>query len=360
LNPDTWNTLAASFPGSHILQTWEWGQVKQDNGWEVIPYALDSRAAALVLKRSLRFRGLHTGLSVMYVPRGPLLDWSQPEIRQQVLTDLEALALTHRAIFLKIDPEVLLGRGIPASDDDSPDFLGGLIEKDLKQHGWFRSEEQIQFANTVWIDLHGSEQDWLDRMKQKTRYNIRLAERKGVNIRPASLDELPMFYRMYSETSVRDGFVIRPQAYYLDVWKRFMAAGMAEPLLAEVDGEPVAGLILFTYAGKAWYLYGMSRETHREKMPNYLLQWEAMKRARDRGCTVYDLWGAPDIFDESDSMWGVFRFKEGLGGKVIRTIGAWDFPVQQGRYALYTRTLPMLLNWMRRRGKATTRQEVSL
>ena len=110
--------------------------------------------------------------------------------------------------------------------------------------------------------------------------------------------------------------MIRDEAYYRAVWGGFIQAGLAEALVAEVDGEAVAALIVFRFAGTAWYLYGMSRLAHREKMPNALLQWEAIRRARTAGCLTYDLWGAPDEFSESDPMWGVFRFKEGLGGRV--------------------------------------------
>jgi len=116
-------------------------------------------------------------------------------------------------------------------------------------------------------------------------------------------------------------FVIRAQEYYLSVWKVFFEAGMLDPLVAEVEGQMVAGLILFYLGKTAWYLYGMSTGQHRDKMPNNLLQWEAMRIAKDKGCQVYDLWGAPDRFDESDSMFGVFRFKEGLGPAYCVPVG---------------------------------------
>ncbi len=130
----------------------------------------------------------------------------------------------------------------------------------------------------------------------------------------------------------------------------------AEPLIAEVNGDPVAAIFVFYFAGRAYYIYGMSIEAHREKMPNYLLQWEAMRRAKARGCSVYDLWGAPDEFNESDSMWGVFRFKEGLGGKVVRTLGAWDYPASRIWYRTYTQLIPRVLDVMRARGRARTQQ----
>jgi lipid II:glycine glycyltransferase (peptidoglycan interpeptide bridge formation enzyme) len=127
-------------------------------------------------------------------------------------------------------------------------------------------------------------------------------------------------------------------------------------LIAEVDHEPVADIFVFMFAGRAYYVYGMSREAHREKMPTYLLQWEAMKRAKAAGCTVYDLWGAPEVFDESDSMWGVYRFKEGMGGQVVRTLGAWDYAPNPLWYKLYAEVMPRLLDVMRSRGREKTKQ----
>jgi lipid II:glycine glycyltransferase (peptidoglycan interpeptide bridge formation enzyme) len=359
MDDQTWNSAVAQLPGAHILQTWEWARLKENNGWQPLPQTWqkdgETYAAAMVLQRSSSLR-----LRVLYSPRGPLVDWNQREQRQQVLADLETLARRQGAIFIKIDPEILQGTGVPGEDSERPSENGTEIEAELEQRGWKRSGEQVQFRNTVMIDLSGDEDAWLGRMKQKTRYNIRLAQKKGVVVRQAVLAELPLMYKMYAETSIRDGFVIRPESYYLAIWQEFIQKDMARALIAEVDGQPVAGLVLFFFAKKAWYLYGMSTQEHREKMPNYLLQWEAMRLAKSFGCDQYDLWGAPDHFDETDSMWGVFRFKEGLGGTVMRTPGAWDFPARPWTYYLYTRLLPRLLNWMRRRGKARTRQEAGL
>ena len=207
----------------------------------------------------------------------------------------------------------------------------------------------------------------LARMKQKTRYNIRLADKKGVRVRAAGTADLAQLYRMYAETSVRDGFVIRGEDYYQTVWKTFHTGSInqpsttvpfSEPLIAEVDGQPVAAISLFYFAGHAYYIYGMSRDAHREKMPNHLLQWEAMRRAKTLGCRDYNLWGAPNEFNEYDDLWGVFRFKEGLGGSVDRTIGAWDFPANRIMYKLYTQILPRILAMMRSRGKVKTRQSL--
>ena len=137
-----------------------------------------------------------------------------------------------------------------------------------------------------------------------------------------------------------------------------MDAEEAEPLIAEVGDETVAAVIIFRFGKKAWYLYGMSRDIHREKMPNYLLQWEAMRRVKAAGCEAYDLWGAPDDFVNSDAMWNVYRFKKGLGGDVVRHIGAWDLPLKPYYFWIYKQILPRFLSVMRRTGKTRTMQEI--
>jgi peptidoglycan pentaglycine glycine transferase (the first glycine) len=385
VNPALWNRLISRLDGTHILQTFEWGKVKSQFGWQ--PFHLlwttandqfkysvnhlsehqkldDICGAALVLMRNIRIGGFAQRMGVMYVPKGPLLNWNDGSLRKRVIQDLKKFAQKHGAIFIKIDPDVELGTGIPGSTGFSETSLGLSVMDELKAEGWQFSQEQVQFRNTVMISLEPGEEQLLANMKQKTRYNINLALRKGVTIRMATLADIDLLFRMYAETSVRDGFVIRSDAYYHEVWSSFMAGHsreapeqpLAQALVAEVDGEPVAGVFIFIFAKKAWYLYGMSREAHRDKMPNYLLQWEAIKRARAAGCTTYDLWGAPDEFVETDPLWGVYRFKEGLGGTVHRYLGAWDLPTNRMLYQLYTKTLPGLLDIMRTRGKAVTRQ----
>jgi lipid II:glycine glycyltransferase (peptidoglycan interpeptide bridge formation enzyme) len=315
------------------------------------------RAAALILKRTIYIRGFSTGLAMFYVPKGPLLsDWSNTELRRQVLTDLNKVARQARAIFIKVDPDVRVGTGIPGQANEWNDQLGDAIIDDLSSMGWRYSNEQVQFANTVMIDLSQPEDELLARMKPKTRYNIRLAERKGVKVRLGGVNDLDLLYQLYAETSIRDGFVIRASEYYHALWSSFLKAGMAKILIAEVNEYPVAALILFILQSKVWFLYGMSRDAHRDKMPNYLLQWEAICQCKRAGCITYDLWGAPTQFVESDPLWGVYRFKDGLGGQVVRHIGAWDLAVQKTGYRIFTQLLPRVLDRMRSRGAARTKQ----
>jgi len=325
-----WNDAVATAPNPHILQAWEWGQFKSRWGWTPL-YLLDQSAAALVLRR----RAAPLPLSVLYVPKGPACNFADAAVADRVLSGLVEVAKRHRAIFIKIDPD-----------------LNAADRSLLLDRGWRPSTEQIQFRNTMLIDLTRSDEDLLATMKPKTRYNVRLAQKKGVTIRSGDLRDLDLLYDMYAETAQRDNFIIRPLAYYRDAWGSFIQSGLAQPLIADVDSEAVAGVILFRFADRAWYMYGMSRNAHREKMPNYLLQWEAMRWAKSQGCTIYDLWGAPDELNEADSMWGVYKFKDGLGAQFAPHVGAYDFVVSRLGYWLYTGVMPRVLNVMRRRHQA--------
>jgi len=374
----SWNDLIAQFPLTHILQSQEWGNVKSKFGWnpqQMVWIKQGSNykfskfthgmannpqpaATAQILNRSITIGGFSARMRVIYVPKGPLLDWNNPILRNHVINDLNQYAKQQGAIFLKIDPDIVLGTGIPNTPQAEENSVGSAVIAILKEKGFLLSGEQVQFRNTVTIDLKPTEEELLDNMKQKTRYNTRLAERKGVKVRLGTEQDIPLLYRMYAQTSIRDHFVIRSPDYYELTWSTFINAGLAEALIAEVDGEPIAAIIVFRFARKSWYFYGMSTDRHREKMPNYLLQWEAIKRAKNAGCYEYDLWGAPDQFIEEDPLWNVYRFKEGLGGDVIRHIGAWDLPVKPFLYRLYTRILPGIMERMRFQGRRKTHQSI--
>lgn len=348
-SPSAWQAALARLPNAHALQSWAWGQFKARWGWEAMPLTMavagnhwETIAAALVLKRRIP----RLPFCVLYVPKGPAFDYHDQALRRQVLGRLEQMAKRERAIFIKIDPEIARSWGLEG-ERVSP--LGSAVMRELSARGWLPSEEQVQFRNTVELPLAGTEEGLLAAMKQKTRYNIRLAERRGVEVRPGTPADFPTIVDMYQETAARDGFTVRPPAYYLDGWQALYDAGMAYPLMAEVEGQPVAAIIIVRFGARAIYMYGASRSEARERMPNYLLQWEAIRWARAQGCEVYDFWGAPDEFDEGDRMWGVWRFKAGFNGEVVRFIGAWDYPARPILYRLYTRVIPRYLNYLRGR-----------
>ncbi|NOX61274.1 MAG: peptidoglycan bridge formation glycyltransferase FemA/FemB family protein [Chloroflexi bacterium] len=317
-----------------MLQTSHWAALKAPV-WEAehVAWGSDDHplAAAVILTRRLP----RLPVRIQYVPKGPVVRQDLDAWRE-VLAGLEEHARASGALFIKIDPDV-----------DAESELGMALMAELRSRGWVFSAEQIQFRNTVLSDLTVGEDALLAGMKQKTRYNVRLAARRGVQVRES--DDFDAFYALYEETAARDGFLIRPKAYYLAVMTRMQNAGLGQLLLAYVENEPVAGLFLLCFGPTAWYFYGASSNKRRKLMPSYLLQWEAMRWAMAQGCTVYDWWGAPNELSENDPMWGVYRFKIGFGGCFTRWIGAWDFAPHSSHYRAYTQIMPRILNWMRRK-----------
>jgi peptidoglycan pentaglycine glycine transferase (the first glycine) len=333
----SWDPLVAS-AGGHVLQSWAWGELKARFGWRVERLAV-AGAAAQVL-----YRSLPGGLgSIAYVPKGPLADYASIASLQPLLAALRSLARQQRAICLKIEPDL----------EDGPALAG-----QLQALGFRPSPQGVQPRRTLLVDLDGDPGEVLGRMKPKTRYNIRLAERRGVTVRHGSEADLPAFYRLMEATARRDGFAIHARAYYETVHRLFVPSGQGCLLLAEYEGQLLAGLVAFApggaaRGGTACYMYGASSDEERNRMPTYLLQWEAMLWAREKGCQAYDLWGVPDeeeatleaeFTQRSDGLWGVYRFKRGFGGRLVRTAGAWDLVYAPLRYRLYT----LAVGWLSR------------
>lgn len=351
-SPLAWQQALARLPEAHVLQSWTWGEFKSRWGWSASPLILElsaevesPSAAAMVLKRRLP----RTPFSILYVPRGPVMDYGNGPLRRVVLAELEQLCRREGAVFIKIDPEVVKSWG---TDPARSSADGRRMVEELEARRWRFSSGQIQFRNTVHLAIQRPEEELLAAMKQKTRYNIRLAARRGVTVRLGTPDDFPTIVKMYRETAARDGFSIRPPAYYLDIWNAFFGAGLVQPFLAEYDGEPLAAVLIVRSGDSAVYMYGASTDKHRERMPSYLLQWEAIRWARSQGMERYDFWGAPDEFDPSDPLWGVWRFKAGFQGQVVRHIGAWDYVPRPFWYWLYTVAMPRYLGLLRSRNRS--------
>jgi len=329
-------------PCAHVLQTWQWGEFKRETGrWTPLRLAFERRGQVIAMA-SLLTRKMGP-LKVVYVSKGPALDFADIELAEQVLSELERRANRFGVVWLKIDPDVIAATGMPSSSDLQSQEAGLEIEGMLRKRGWRFSDSQVQFRNTLNIDLERSEDEILAAMSGNTRRKIRVAVKKGVVIRPAAIDDLPLLYRLYQITGERDRFLIRPFDYYRRAWEQFMRAGLAQAFIAEYEGVAIAHVILFHFRRKCWYFYGASANEERARMPNYALQWEAIKWAKARGYAVYDMWGAPDTFDESDSLWGVYQFKRGFRGQLTRHIGAWDFVSHPTLYYAYLKALPRML-----------------
>ncbi len=351
-NRTAWHTLIAAFPQAHVLQTWDWGDFKQrTTGWLPQRYAFEMNgqvvAAASVLQRKLG------PFSLIYVPKGPLFSTLDPVITDAVLSQLTKMY--RLAVWIKIDPDIVLATGLSAqadSEDDQPyqpNEAGLAFQNMLKRQGWRFSTDQVQFRNTLTLDLKQTEDELLAGMNQSTRRKVRQAEKRGVTVRDGTADDLRTLYNIYALTGQRQDFIIRPWDYYRDLWEAFMLGELAHVLVAEHEGRVLAGCVLFHFADTAWYFYGMSSNEHRDLQPNYAIQWAALCWAKAKGYQTYDWWGAPNEFVEADPMWGVYSFKRGFGSTVVQTLGAWDYAPIPILYWLYTQAAPRFIQLLRRR-----------
>lgn len=317
LNASEWQEFLRQHPEAHLLQKAEWGDLKTGFGWRTRRAAIKNCGAQVL------FRQLPLGFSVGYIPRGPV-GTPSPEFWKEV----DRLAKLERAVFLKLEP----------------DIWGELDDAQARNllPGFQRSPHSIQPPRTIVVDLKCGEDEILARMKQKTRYNIHLAERKGVVVQPCS--DLGVFNALMQATGNRDGFGVHNRAYYQRAYDLFHSSGTCELLLASFEERPLAALMVFACGSRSWYLYGASNDEERNRMPAYLLQWRAMQWALSKGCTSYDLWGVPDADEEfleagfetrSDGLWGVYRFKRGFGGDLMRASSAFDRVYHPLLYRLY-------------------------
>ena len=326
LDPQEWYTFIQSYPQTHLLQYPAWGALKADFGWEPA-YVSAGDVGAQVL-----FRRLPLGFTIAYIPKGPVgEDW------EALWPQVDALCRERRAVFLKVEPDAWM---------DEYDALN----QRLTAAGFRPSTHDLQPPRTVTIDIGQEDDDILAAMKQKTRYNIRLAGRKEVEVHAS--DDLAAFGKLMEVTGERDEFGVHTLAYYRRAYELFHPLEMCELLIASYQGAPLAGLMVFAAGQRAWYLYGASNNQERNRMPTYLIQWEAIRWAKAKGCTEYDLWGVPDYDEEtletqfserSDGLWGVYRFKRGFGGEVKRGVGTWDKVYQPALYWAYQQ-------WVARRG----------
>lgn len=323
----TWDAFVEQ-RGGHLLQTARWGMLKRAFGWQDEVVALvrgnDLVAGALVLYRPLP-GGVGT---IAYVPRGPLVDWRDEEAVQALIAALDASAQARRAVLLKIEPD----------EHDTPPMQARLAAL-----GFRTSPHTIQPPRTIVVGLDGGEEAILARMSQTTRRKVRLAARRGIAVREGDRAALESFNRLMQITGARNRFGVHSPEYYRRIYDLFVPRH-AVLLMASFDGQDVAGLFAFALGRTAWYLYGASADLARERMPTYALQWEAMRWARARGCALYDLWGIPDADEEvleaqfrrrQDGLWGVYGFKRGFGGRIVRSVGAWDRPYRPLLYGAY-------------------------
>ncbi|MCJ7519115.1 MAG: peptidoglycan bridge formation glycyltransferase FemA/FemB family protein, partial [Anaerolineaceae bacterium] len=305
LSSSEWDIFLDNHPNAHILQSRIWGEFKANYGWKPV-FIQSGTSGAQILFRRLPF-----GFSIGYIPKGPI-----GLFRKELLDEIISQCQIQKAIVLYVEPDSW------EEEFDSQCLINSKFEA---------SNLSIQPRRTILISLEGNENDWLEKMKQKTRYNIRLAQKKEICIEPSS--DIKAFNHLMNVTGERNQFGIHDAKYYRSAYQLFSNNQSCELLIAKYNERPIAALMIFFRGKRAWYFYGASSEEERSRMPTYLLQWEAMKLAAKRGCSEYDLWGVPDLdetyleknfMSRDDGLWGVYRFKRGFGGKLVKSAGVFQ------------------------------------
>lgn len=307
-DPSAWDEVVRA-GGGHLLQSWRWGAFKDQFGWRTERVAVSGASGTALAQILFKHRA---GVSIGYIPRGPVVPEEDPELAQMLWTAIDGVARRRRALTIIAEP----------NRDVAPEALQAAR--------LLPGPAPIQPSRTVKVEL-GNDDALLGQMHQKTRYNVRLAQRRGVKARFAKLSEASLddFYRLLQDTSDRNAFGIHPRAYYGEFLRLFDSD--AALIFAEIEGRPVAGAIAAAFGDEAVYMYGASSTKERAHGAGFYIQYEVMRWARDRGCVRYDLWGIPAqdprstkrengdrIAGTSGSDWrGLYEFKTRFGGAVV-------------------------------------------
>ncbi|GAC1408816.1 MAG: peptidoglycan bridge formation glycyltransferase FemA/FemB family protein [Actinomycetota bacterium] len=314
---ESFNSYVEASPSGDILQSWEWGEIKrQSGGWTPRRFLAENDGrivgAASVL-RTVPFKGLPP---LLYAPRGPLFSSKAA---------LEALVAQIRndagnAFLLKVDPP------IPSSSAEA----SALLESGFRIAGG-AGFGGVQPKAVMVLDLSQGQDHVFEGFKSKWRYNIRVAEKKGVRVVQAGRDDLPVFYDILLETATRDGFFVRSRAYFETLYDVLAPQGMLGMWLAYYEDRPLSGAICFRFGARVTYVYGASSNADRNVMPNHLVQWTMIQWAIAQGASLYDFRGVSPIRDGKPvepHIAGLNRFKEGFGAHYTEYVGDLDYPLR--------------------------------
>ncbi len=310
----------------NFQQSLEWAKVKMPN-WKPEVILAENEQGKIIGSLCVWIRKMPIFGNIMYAPRGPVCDVHNLAVMKQLTDGAKELAKKYKAIVLRIEPDIL------SSDEIFREVvtnLGYKIKDDAKD---FKDEIQPRFVFR--LDIKGkTEEEIMAGFKQKWRYNIRLATRKGVVVKEGTREDLKHFHKIMIETGKRDGFITRPLEYFEKMYD-CLGPNHMKLLMAYYDNKPISGVIPIFYGNKTWYLYGASSNNHRNLMPNYLLQWEMIKMAIKRKDDIYDFRGVSGVVDESHPQYGLYRFKQGFGATFTEFIGEIYMPFKPITYSLY-------------------------
>jgi len=310
-----WNKLVAQNPdGGHLYQSYEWGDFKSQFGWQPLRVILEEKIAISILKKYLPFAG-----NIYYLPKGPGIfsayqkDVSSLKLFKQFTAEIKNFILKRdkKALLVKIEPELLEG------------------QLDLAKFGYQKAAWDLQFKATIIVDISPPEDQILSSFKQKTRYNLNLARRRGIQVKAVKLNQrsIDLMYNLMRSTQQRAGFFLRRKSYFASYWQALEKAKMGQLFLASYKRQVLAGIFVTIFNQKAYYKDGGSLTIYRNLMAPYLLQWEAIRWAKSHGATSYDLVAVPPISELDNPnhlLYGLYQFKRGFAREVVEFVGCWD------------------------------------
>ena len=304
----------STHPQGGFMQSLRWANVKIGWGFEALvsrdPQG-NIKGAMLVLMKRVPF----LGKSLLYAPRGPVCDPYDKATLEDLMTGVDQLAKKHHAYMFRMDPYVL------ASDEKYISMVTGMGFSFIPGLGDFKT---IQTRNNYMLNIEGkTPEEVMAGFHSKWRYNIRVAQRHGVECKVCDKSHIDEFYRLMEKTGARDGFIIRPKEYFVRMLD--CLGNYCRLYLCFYQGQAISGAIATQCAGKTCYVYGASDNEMRNVMPNHLMQWTMIQWAIENRCKVYDFQGIPGYTDENDPNYGIYKFKKGFNGEVVEFAGEFDW-----------------------------------
>lgn len=311
-------------PCGSFFQSLAWRNVKQEWMHEAV-LLRDSnhqiRASLLILVKPLPL--LHS--SILYAPRGPVCFPEETFLLSSLMQGVIQIAKKYHACLFRVDPMI---------ESENYHFSGAMACLGFTHIPNANEDTTVQCRSHYILPLAGkTENEIFASFKSKWRYNIRLAQRKGVQCRSYGTERLDDFMKLMEETGRRDNFAIRSRSYFARLMESFGSS--CRLYLCEYEGTVLSGAIAIQYAGKTSYVYGASSSLHRNLMPCYLMQWSMIQWAIRSGCTIYDFQGIPHYDDPSHPNYGVYRFKQGFCGKVVVYAGEFDYVFNPAKKMLF-------------------------
>ncbi len=314
-NHEEFEAFVRNHPKGHMLQTYAWS--KQKPYWIFRGIIVRDNEGMIKGAMSVIIRKIPaTPYTLMYAARGPVCDVHDKEVIAEILAGAKALAKEFHSYVLKIDPDVKY-------EDEE-------FRRIMQQLGFILAPKAPNFGNiqpqyVMRLDIKGlSEEEVMAKFKPKTRYNIRVALKKGVQVKICGKEAVADFHKIMVETGSRDGFMIRPAQYFADMLDN-LGDDVRLYMAYTQEGEPIAGTIAVHVGNKVWYLYGASSNAHRNLMPNYLLQWEMIRWAVENKCDIYDFRGISGDLSEDNHLYGLYRFKSGFNAEFTEFVGEFSY-----------------------------------